>query len=416
MISGVALWTRIQRSSVTWTVATQAVAAGLSLVSSPLLARAVGANGRGDVAALMTTLSMVSWIGFLGLPHAAGFFSFIPRNRTVLVTATMASSLGALAAAGLWVSAPTFAKGHDELTIDALRAGALLLPFIGTAQCGQEILYAQNRLVAWNLLRSVPLVGPATSVILLFLLDALDLRTALTVNLAWLVVWATAGSWLAVRHSGRSPVLAAEFKRVRQYAFQRWLAISSEGLLSRLDQLIMVPLSAPSELGRYAVAVTIAASANLLSTAIGMVGFARARSHQLAGTDADWRALRRRSLVFGVCSGLVVLVTGPYLIPLLFGPDFNGLFPVLLGLVVAQILGALWLLDSNVLHGQERSGETLGPSWVATVFVAASLVVLGLDGELTALEAATVSALGAALRALTFRLWPRRSRAFTPAG
>lgn len=190
-MSRVALWTRVQRSSVTWTAATQAVSAGLSLVSSPLLARALGASGRGDVAALMTTLTVLTWVGFLGFPQAAGFFSSDTRNRTVLVTAITASALGVIAGAALWFSAPAYADDHGELTIDALRAGALLLPFFGAALCGQEILYAQNRLVAWNALRSVPVVGPAACVILLFVVGALDLRSALTANLACLVLGAT---------------------------------------------------------------------------------------------------------------------------------------------------------------------------------------------------------------------------------
>lgn len=398
----------LHRSSVSWTAATTALASGLSLLSSPLLARAVGASGRGDVAAVIATVTFLSWAGFAGAPFAAGFFGAGGRRASTTVLAMASSVIGVALAAVVWLLAPVFAAGHSSEVITGLRICGLLLPLIGVGLCGQELLYASDRLGAWNVLRAIPLVGPALAIVVLYVADALTTSTAVLANVASLAVYAVIGTLIGVRWFGRVNGLSdlRLAREVLTYAGARWAAITSQGLLMRLDQLLMVPLSTPAELGRYAIAVTIVASANMLSGALGTVMYGRVRNADTSEVMEMWRRARRRTLWLSTAVGLIVVATGPVLIPFIFGPDFGGLLPVLIPLAVAQVLNDRWIVDSNVHHALGRSSKTLAPSWLAVAVAGTALLAFGSDDQLSAVEAAVSTGIASAVRAAAFRVRP----------
>lgn len=391
------------RSAVAVTASTSLASSALAFLSSPLLARAVGAKGRGDVAAVMVTLTMLSWVGYAGTPQAAGFFSTHGRAFAVGLMGSVATALGIVTGVALWLLAPDFASGHSHTTIAALRAGSLLLPLAGIAQCGLEIAYAKGHSRIWNTLRAIPVAGPALGVILLATFGRLDLTSALTVNVGALALWCFLSSPIALKHwAWKRTTSDPGIGSIARYAVQRWLGLSSQGLLLRLDQLLMVPFSAPAELGRYAVCVTVCSSTNLLSTAIGVSAYPQSRASAPAAALTHWRTARRRLLWCSLAAGTVIVTIGPHAVSILFGRDFSGLLWVLALLSVAQMFTDLWTLDANVLHGAGLPGHTVLPSWLATAIASTTLLILSRSG-ISALDAAAVSCGAAAVPLITLR-------------
>jgi O-antigen/teichoic acid export membrane protein len=390
----------VQSSAVAGTAAAQLVTTASSLVSAVLLARTIGAEGRGDLAAVMTTLTVLSWVTYLGAPQAAGYFSTVGRSSVVSVMSVAAFALGSVGAFGVWVGAVPFAGGHGELVVRTLRVGGLLLPLAGVGLCGQEILYARGSMTAWNLVRSIPVTGAAVSVPVLALIGHLTVATALVVNIGALAAWCVLGTVMAVRHAAQ--VRRGGLRRPALYAIERWLAFSSLGLLARLDQLLMVPLSTPTELGRYAVAVTVVGSGNLLSTAIGIAAYPTARNVGEAETLASWQRSRRRVVALGLLVSVVLVSAGSFAVPLVFGGDFRGLGLVLFLLSLSQVVDDLWSVDANTLHGLGRPRVTIVPSWVAAGFTLIALLFLS-SGGLTAFEAAVTSLASGIMRFVVFR-------------
>ena len=88
---------------------------GVGFISAPLIARALGADGRGLLAAIMVPLGLAPWLFQFG----TGLFAVKEAARGVS-PGTLLGSIGALnvafgvlgAGAGLWI-ATTLAEGHQ---------------------------------------------------------------------------------------------------------------------------------------------------------------------------------------------------------------------------------------------------------------------------------------------------------------
>ena len=125
--------------------------------------------------------------------------------------------------------------------------------------------------------------------------------------------------------------------RVVQFGMRSWVGAVSGVLLSRLDQVLMTPLSDARELGLYAVAVNIGDVPLVFVAAAGAVLLA------FDGRDRDDRrvaaAARCVLLVAGSCA---VVLAGllPVLLPFVFGPDFADAYWPAVILLATAALGA----------------------------------------------------------------------------
>lgn len=393
------------------TAGVQLSTTGLGLISGILIARTLGADGRGSITAVMIVLTVLSWLVFLGVPNAGGYMS--THNRTPVVTQAALTSvvLGGLAGVVLWIVAPSVAGDYPQFVTDGLRAAAVTLPFVGLGLCGQEILYAESRVRAWNILRIVPLAGPSVCVIVLAAVGLLTAPHAVLTYLGSMVVYIVGGTVVLLTRTAGS-IRSNAYGALITYAFPRWMSAASDAVTARMDQLVMVVLSTPSELGRYAVAVTVVSVSNPLSLAVGMMMYPETRNAS-GDRRALHRSMRRRAVILSAAAGLVVTVVAAPLIGVLFGPDFRGLESIIVVLVVAQIFNDRYYVDISYFAGIGRPHILIGPSWVTAAVMAVGLVVLG-HGGLTGFEAAVVTMACAIVRCLTISLATRRDERRTP--
>lgn len=329
-----------------------AVAAALGLISGPVLARALEPSGRGDLAAIVVPFMLAPWLLSLGLPGYAAKAAAQGRSRAVLV-----GSVGGLAMlvgmVGVVVAVPVadaLAEGRDVVR-SWLIVGFALLPI---SLFGQVVQLIANGLERWNLVIAARLAAPVIAVpvlVALYASDTLTVGSAAAVTIfAGLM---SAGPCLAVlRGIGRPVFELSAVREALSFGTRVWAGNLTNLANQRLDQLLMIPLVEPAELGFYAVAVTLATFSTFLTGAVGTaVTPVVARGEW--GLTA--RALRVTLAVVATASALVAAMA-PWLVPALFGSAFEPAVGMTWILLVAGVPAAGVAVLTPALANAERPG------------------------------------------------------------
>lgn len=342
------------------------------IVSGPLLARALGATGRGHLAAIIVPVTMLGWLAGLGL----GSWVTVETARgralgAVLGTAGLLSTglaiVGGLAAIPVAIA---LSGGNDTVLLFMI-VGIATLPLsiyiqlIGSAAIGCSRWKMQARS------RTIPAVTGSVLTVLLFVTDRLTLSTAAA-------VFVVSGMLSA------APLIAL-LREARPLSFERGLArqaigfgarawATSLGALTnaRLDQLLMIPLVPTRQLGLYAVAVTYATLPTVVSSALMVVIGPRVAlgDHALVG-----RSLRITIALMTVAGGGLALLA-PIVLPLAFGSEFAGAVPMALILIAAGVPLAGTVVLTSAMTSLGRPGTPAVGQIMGGVLTLVGLLVL----------------------------------------
>jgi O-antigen/teichoic acid export membrane protein len=365
--------------------------AAAGFITGPLQAHALGAGGRGDLAAILVPSGLSAMILGFGMPsfvtpQAARGRPLGPLVGTMAVVAALGGVVGALIGIPL---AFLLAGGRDVVLVFLLINFALL-PLV---LCQQVFFGVAVALERWDLVTYVRLIPTVVSVIALVVLAILH---EITVTTGAIV--ATGGSLLSL-----IPLLPLA-RRIEGYRFDRavlregvpfglraWLGTVTSNSNSRLDQLLMVRLVPSFELGLYTVAVTVSTMSSLVSSAISGALIPRVSTgdHELA-----WRAHRVTLATIVVASIGIAAVTSPVL-NTLFGHDFGGAVVMTWILLVASIPRAGTGVLADALTASGRPGQTMVGELIALVVTVPGLILLlpSMGGEGAALVSVVAYAL-----------------------
>jgi O-antigen/teichoic acid export membrane protein len=143
-------------------------------------------------------------------------------------------------------------------------------------------------------------------------------------------------------------------------------------LINRLDQVVMVGLVAPDQLGIYAIAATAAGLSSAAADGIGYVVFARLR--EASEPKQAWSLLLtglRWTLLASCGIGLIIGLSSYAVIPLLFGSPFKDAVVPLLILLPGQVVANFGSVVSQKLLVDDRPGA------LSHALVAAAVVSVG---------------------------------------
>jgi O-antigen/teichoic acid export membrane protein len=386
----------------------------VGLVTAPILARALGPDGRGLFAAVAVPIGLAPFVAQLGL----GAYAARAAARGVS-SGTIIGSVGVpllFVSGAVAVAAPAIA----DLLADGrpvvehyLSVGLwlLALPLLGNLLL--DVLWGQERWRDLVVFRSLNHVLYLIGVVALTALGALTLNRAILV--AILVGPVAALPLLAVVRA--RPRLDIDVSRsALSFGVRAWPGTLAGLANTRLDQVIMVPLADERQLGLYAVAVTLATLPGMLAGPIGQMVFPR-----LAATDGQSlaRYVRTAMAVVAAVSALGAALS-PLVIPVVFGSAFAGAVPPALVLFAGAVPLAGSVLLNHGLLALGRPGLTsIGEIVAATVTVGLLLVLLptlgALGAAVTSVAAYTLNFLILAQRAghglgipLTAFVLPRR--------
>lgn len=364
--------------------ATNAFAAALGFITGPLLARALGASGRGDLAAITVPLGLAPGILGLGIPAYA--YRELPRGRAVgQVLGSLGAPLLAIGATVAVLSVPiadALSGGRPTVRVGLIVVFAAMPLFL----LGSLLLSSLGALERWIGVAATtltPYVVPFIGIVSLYVAGALTVASAAAVTLAGSLLALGPGVRLLV---GQRPEFSLPIMRAgMSFGFKSWVGGLAQTLNGRLDQFLMITAVAPRVLGLYAVATTLASASGVVTAAISPPLMAR-----VGGGEHGLMAMAVRiMLVTTIGLNLVLAAITPLLLPLLFGPEFRAAVPMALLLLAAQVP----LTGSTVLSsGLQAAGHPLIPTVAECLSLVITVVGLAiLLGPLGGIGAALVS-------------------------
>jgi O-antigen/teichoic acid export membrane protein len=299
------------------------VSALLGLVTGPLVGRALGPIGRGEVASAVVYGLLAGLVMTVGVPFAIGHAAARrPGIEQALLGTAMRQALVlgpvAIVAAILVVQYPL-----SHLS-PAGRAGAFVLIALGPL----DFVTKSQRMImqARGHLRPLARLWLAPFLLTLVVTTILYAFSALTVG-SYLITQVSAGlmvnlaSWwaLPLRPAGSVPMRPLLSFGLRGFG----ASLSSFGN-RQIDQIFLVSAVATPQLGLYAIAVTIANLPLGVGQALGARAFGEvARAPDEDEGEAAARYLRV-ALLAGIALSIGLALSMPVVLPLLYGDAFRG--------------------------------------------------------------------------------------------
>ena len=348
---------------------------GMSAITGPLLARALGPAGRGDLAAVLVPSELLGWALLFGLHMAAIYYADEYPHRELVVGAWAFALVvgGAIVGVGWWL-VPRYLHGHPHETIPWLRVMLIVAVVFVPATTALHLLRSTS-MMAFNVFKSMQLVIESVIIVVLAAVGHLTLTTALWAALLSQVVWylalfAYAKAWPGTRFRWST-------LRVQLSYGSRLLIGDLSGLaVTRLDQFILVDAVASSKLGEYAVAAT---ASMVTSAAAGGIAFVMFPAVRRARTpEESWEAMLR-GVRWTLCSSsalaLLIAVAAPIGIPLLFGHAFHGAVRLLWLLLPGQVAFDVGGAVSQKAMADNRPGAVSRAMAIAGVVTVVGLAI-----------------------------------------
>lgn len=363
----------------------------VGLISGPILAHALGVDGRGAVAAGTAPLVLIGTVATFGIPEAV---TFTVARSPGLVALAAGRGIAILTVAGAF-STVAVILGRDWLSGDNPAVAQLItmasLAIIPSLLVGvfRGVASALQRWRAVALERIISSTLRLVVFVFLWRTDQLTLLSATVVIAVAPVVGIVAYLPLALRlpPTERDPLGNARAKRLFGYGLRIWIGSISGILLSRVDTTLMTPLSNTFELGLYVVAVSVSELPLIINSAVRDVTFA---TDSREAVDARLAASARISTVLSAVAGLGLCVSMVWWLPILFGTDFSQSVPVAAVLLVAVVAGTPGSIGGAGLSGRGRPGLRSASLFIACCINIVLLVVL----------VPTLGAMGAAIATL----------------
>lgn len=368
------------RRAMAFTTTTSMLVPVIGVVTAPVLARALGVEGRGEVATAMAPAALVAAVATLGLPEALTYhLARRPdQTRRALVPAALVSlALGALCYCLSWAFASVLTKGDAQLIPIMLVGTALALPqmlvgLLRGAAVGLQMwgAVAADRALS-SLLRLVVLLALA-------LAGVLDVRVAVVAMsvipiVTGVVYWRVLLRRAPATGTPPSSSSGSITRDVLSFGSSTWLGAVASMATGRVAQLMTTPLSDATQLGLLVVAITISDVLFILITAV---------RDTLFGVNARFddrdqlMAISRSALLVGAVGALALGATVPLWIGPVFGAQFAPATEPTWWLLVAAVTNIPGLMAGAGLGAWGRPGLRSMSFVVALVVLVAGFLLL----------------------------------------
>jgi len=371
----------------------------LSVLSGVMLARLLGPDGRGQLAAIQALPMIVAGLGQLGLNEAVIFFGGRDRPRVgryAVSAGVLAATTGVPIVLLCSFITPWILGEHTPQIVFASQIFMVLLFVNALDGIAITTARALHRIALWNVLRATPRL---LWVLLVAGMFAAGVDDPARIALTYLVLYALLAAALvfAVRDLIRPhwrPVLAL-WPKMLSYGLPVAAGVAPRLLNERLDQLVVAAMLPPRELGLYAVAVAWTGLGQLPAMTITAVAFSKIAG--MRELDSQLAFVRRAVWTVAVAAAAVsaaLAVATPLAIRWVFGEEFAEATPLAWILLVAVVVRSVaWMIQVG-MQGIGRPTVGMLSQWAglaALVPTAAALIPhYGARGAAWSLVAASV--------------------------
>lgn len=355
---------------------------GLSVLSAPVVAQTLGADGRGVLAGTFVVVQVIGWVAFLGLPNGLAL-QVEKRAEISLWGVCVVGLIGLLAGVLTFVMAPELANADPRIEL-GVRIVSVLLVFAGLSNIGDQLSLLRGAVYVYNSIRAATLVLPSATIIVMFATGTLTLRSAFIATLI--------GQVLGI---GIGLVVALSLFRVRgrarvpwNFSLRFWFSTVFDSVGGRADQLALTTLTSASVVGVYAVAVTCANAASGLAQALAQTSLTR---FVKAAREGQYSSLRRLTMIAAsatLSTGALITVLVLLYGRVIFGDDFSALPPIVAVLVLAGSLQDIWKLRAARDAASENAGRLAVASAIGVAVMVGVIVVLAVTDSVSGLSMA----------------------------
>lgn len=378
-------------------------ALGFSFAGTILIARALGPEGRGLYAWLLTLVFLAVQLATLAPAQAVR--AVVAKRGGV--PPGLPAGLVLLGLGGSLLGLPVLAYAALDPDLGSRAAPYLgpafaTVPLAAATLCLQGVLVASGRVARFAAAQILPRLLQFAAILVLSARGELDLLHAV-----WLGP-AAIGLELLLTAAAIGPRVVAERPRLAELSpvlrrlVDGWLAAFGLFLLPRIGLLALGASGGTAVAGQYSVALTLQEVAGLAPAALGGVLITRAGT--LPGSG------RAGLVVLAVATA--VLLAGwslaPLLVPLVFGADYRDAAFLLQPLLCGTLLFTGFQLLQPVLWRDRRSGAPAAPAVLAAAI--ACLVAFGAVPRYGTLGAVASNLAGFAVLAGTAFLLARTAR------
>jgi O-antigen/teichoic acid export membrane protein len=357
----------------------QLLALAVGFVATIVIARALGPEGRGLYAWVLTLTAIAIQLAALASNQTvraiAGEFGGEPGFvATLIALGFLGALLGFPLLAYAWSGLPA---GLDPTL---LLVAWVSVPLTAAAVSIIALIHIQER--RWPILCAH--LGPRLALLLgvgtLWGVGRLDLERAIWLNTVVAAVQLVLLVALVPGHHGLRPRVGL-VRRVARLLGAGWAGSVALFVIPRAPLVMLAGSGMVAEAGHYSVAIAlfeimivlpVAASGVLISHLAGA-----------PGARPGWRGIGMlAALMAAVC--LVALIVAPVLVPLLFGAAFRPAVGAFQALLIAVMLATLYQFCQGILQARGRSSQILGPPVLALMTAVpiawVSIPSLGLQG------------------------------------
>ena len=395
-----ALWADKERFAQVTTAVSGMAAYAFSVLSGPILSRSLQASGRGDLAAVVAPTQLLGFALLLGLPLAAMYHAEEHPHRELISNGwTVALLTGLPVGAVFWLIAPWYLRDHPHLTVPWFRAFLVVAVVSVPMSVSLELLRTRPRMVEFNVLRNLPLVLNTLFLTGLWLSGHVTLTTALAsqvlaLGVSYALVFAVGGGAWAPHRTKRLVLV----RQVR-YGLEVWIGSVASLVINRIDQFLLVGFVSSASLGHYVIAVTGSSVSGPVGVAFGLTLFPKVRN---AADEDERRAATGRAfrltMLFSVAIAALMAAVAPFVLPWVFGKDFEPSVRLLWILLPGQVMAdvAAVLIQYFLASGRPGiSSRALGLAAVVTVVTLLALVgPFGVAGAAVSTSVAEATLLG----------------------
>lgn len=367
--------------ALSWSALSSAVVLLINVATGILLARELGPELRGALAAAMVWPVLVGGLGVLGLMEALSYHTARSEIRHGELVGSALALAMVVSAAATGVAAVAISLALDNQGSATVHMAYIYLAYIPInifTLVLSGYVNGRQRFDWFQVLRIVVIAGSAIGLAVLALTAQLDVRSAVLVYLgASLVTTALAVSMVVRLLDEGLSVTRSTASSLFAFGRRSFASTAAWRSNERIDQPIIAALLPPAQLGLYVVAVTLSSLAGLVGASVVYIGLPA----MAALTDAHARLRLARTLVSvtllaSALLSLIIFVAAPLLLDVLFGSQFASVLLVARILVIASVVLSVNRAMECVLTGLGRPFAAAKAELLALPVTAAGLVLL----------------------------------------
>lgn len=341
---------------------TQAILIPLGIISSIIIARMLGVEGRGVYAYILLLSSF--FIPILSFGYSAGAIYEISTRRFSIQNISFSNTLVSIVQA-TFIAAIIFAAWYfDKLgKTGAQISSQIIAIIIALIYTNTLVRFSLKNIVAdsWFTLDNIiqifrKIIIPLMVIVMIVFFSDKILGGAIGLLVGSLILLLILLFNLYKKYSPTFNFNLDFVKKSYAYGFKGWLGNIAITANTRFDQLVLGIVASAEALGNYSIAVMLSELIWIIPTALGQVIYNR-----IAGDKDNTASLElvkkthRIVLSFLLLCTLIAALLGPCLIPFVYGNDFHGailpflvLLPGTLIMVSTKLLAKLFTASGHI--------------------------------------------------------------------